>query len=117
MIAYAIGDRSSDRDSLPGMGLTDILKGERGLYAIALTIASTVLTALGNMTIDQWQNFNLYLYGIFATAKTATTVTGLIKGAQSSKPAPAPAPAPEVKKDDAEPAKDASAPAPTAETK
>ena len=66
--------------SVAGMGLTDILKGERGLYAIALTIASTVLTALGRMTIDQWQNFNLYLYGIFATVKTATTVTGLIKG-------------------------------------
>lgn len=117
MIAYAIVDRSSDRDSLPGMGLTDILKGERGLYAIALTIASTVLTALGNMTIDQWQNFNLYLYGIFATAKTATTVTGLIKGSQSSNPAPASETAPT--KDDAktEVKEDAETSSPAAGTK
>jgi len=82
-------------------GFTDLIKGERGLFALVLTAASTVLTALGHMTIDAWRDFNLYVYGLFVFGKTATTVTGLIKGTLSpdaTTPTPAPAPTPEPPK-------------------
>lgn len=95
------------------MGLTDLLKGERGLFALALTAASTVLTALGHMTIQAWQEFNLYIYGMFVFGKTATTMTGLIKGgavaaapASAADTAPATEPAPAPAAPAAEPAKE-----------
>ncbi len=77
--------------------LTDLWKSERGLFALVLIIAATVLTALGHMTIDAWQDFALYIFGIYVTGKTVTGAVGLFKGTLSpdaATPAPAPAPAP-----------------------
>jgi hypothetical protein len=58
--------------------ITDLFKSERGLYALALTAASTVLTALGHMTIDMWQEFNLYIFGIYVLGKTTTGTAALL---------------------------------------
>lgn len=58
-------------------GISDLFKSERGLFALALVAASTVLTALGHMTIDAWKDFNLYVFGIYALGKTVTGTASL----------------------------------------
>lgn len=74
--------------------LTDLLKSERGLFAIVLVIASTVLTGLNQMTVDAWREFNLYIFGIYVTGKSLTGAVALFKGGTSEPETPAPAPAP-----------------------
>lgn len=54
--------------------LTDLLKSERGLLGLALLIAATVLTALGHMSIDQWQTFSMVVFGTYVAGKTASGV-------------------------------------------
>jgi len=78
--------------------LTDLLKSERGFFALALVIASTVLAALGHMTIDMWKEFNLYIFGIYVTGKSVTGAVALFKGGSSEPEKPAPAPTPEPPK-------------------
>lgn len=72
--------------------ISDLLKSERAVFALALTIASTVLTALGHMTVDAWRDFNLYIYGIYATGKSLTGAVALFKGG-TAEPETAAAPA------------------------
>lgn len=85
--------------------LTDLLKSERGFFALALVVASTVLTGLGQMTVDMWKEFNLYIFGIYVVGKSATGAVALLKGGTSEPEAPAPDakkdPEPEAKKDSA----------------
>jgi hypothetical protein len=84
--------------------ITDLWKSERGLLTILIIIAATVLTALGNMTIEMWKEMTLYIFGIYVAGKTVTGAVGLFKGTLSPDAAtPAPAPA--------EPAAPAPAPA------
>ena len=63
--------------------LTDILKSERGIVALALIICATVLAAMGLIEFSDWRDYTLYIFGIYATSKTATGVAQIIK----SKPA------------------------------
>lgn len=70
--------------------LQDLFASERGLFALVLVVAATVLTALGHMAVTQWQDFALWVFGIYAGAKTVTSSVGLLK--QPAAPAPAPAP-------------------------
>lgn len=74
--------------------LSDLLKSERGFFALVLVIASTVLAALGQMTMDAWRDFNLYIFGIYVTGKSLTGAVALYKGGSSEPEAPAPTPAP-----------------------
>lgn len=78
--------------------MSDLWKSERAVFALALTIASTVLTALGHMTVDAWRDFNLYIYGIYATGKSLTGAVALFKGGtaepETAAPAAPAAPAP-----------------------
>lgn len=78
--------------------LTDLLKSERGLFALVLIIAATVLTALGSMTVDAWRDFSLYIFGVYVAGKSLTGAVALFKGGTSEPetgaPAPAPTPAP-----------------------
>jgi hypothetical protein len=54
--------------------LTDLFKSERGLLGLALLVAATVLTALGHMSIDQWQTFSMVVFGTYVAGKTASGV-------------------------------------------
>ena len=65
--------------------IADYWKSERGLVAVSLIIAATVLTALGHMTVDGWKEFSVLIFGIYAGSKT---ITGAIQIAKGS-PAPA----------------------------
>jgi len=61
------------------LALQDLFASERGLFALVLVIAATVLTALGHMPVTQWQDFALWVFGIYAGTKTVTSSVGLLK--------------------------------------
>ena len=87
--------------------ITDLWKSERGLLAVLIIVAASVLAGLGKMTIDGWQTFVTGIFITYAAGKTVTGAVAILRGsadpAPSSSPeatpapAPAPAPAPEVK--------------------
>jgi hypothetical protein len=86
--------------------IKDLWNSERGLLAVLIIIATTVLTGIGRMTVEMWQQTTLYIFGIYAAGKTITGAVGMFTG--NTEPA-APAAAP------AAPAAPAVAPAPAAE--
>lgn len=59
--------------------LTDLWKSERGLVAIALIAACTVLTFTGRLTVEQWTSYTTWIFGLYAAAKTVTGTVGIIK--------------------------------------
>jgi hypothetical protein len=71
-------------------GIKDLFDGERGLLAFVLIVAATTLAGLDRMSIDQWQEFSTYIFGIFVGGKSLTTAAGLLaaKGATPVAAAP-----------------------------
>lgn len=57
--------------------LANIWNSERGIVAVALIIAATVLTALGHMTIGAWQDHSVEVFGLYAGSKTITGAVSL----------------------------------------
>ncbi len=53
--------------------LSNLWNSEKGLFALALIVGSTVLAALGHMTIDQWIDFSKWIFGIYAVSKTVAS--------------------------------------------
>jgi uncharacterized transporter YbjL len=81
--------------------LTDLWKSERGLLAVLIIIAATVLTAVGQMTIDMWKEITLWIFGLYAGSKTVTGAVAMLmapKRAADTAPDAAPAPAAESPK-------------------
>jgi hypothetical protein len=74
--------------------ITDIWKSERGIIAIALIIAATVLTTLSILTPERWEQWSSFVKWIFITytaGKTITGATSIMKGSgadDTSTPAP-----------------------------
>lgn len=66
--------------------LLDLWKSERGLVAVALIAAATVMSGLGIITVDQWLDYTKWLFVTYAAAKT---VTGAVAAAQSKGATPA----------------------------
>lgn len=60
------------------MGFLDLFKSERGIILLLLLVASTVLTAIGRMTVDQWTTFNEIVFGAYVVGKSATGVAAII---------------------------------------
>ncbi len=81
--------------------ITDLWKSERGLLAVLIIIAASVLAGLSKMTISDWQTFVTGIFITYAAGKTVTGAVAIFKGtaAEQDPPpaAPVPAPAPEVK--------------------
>lgn len=82
--------------------IKDLFESERGLLAVVLAVAATVMFGLGRMTTDQWTTFATWIYTTYAAAKTATGVLAILR------PAPAAGASPTVSGPSADPA-----PAPT----
>jgi hypothetical protein len=87
--------------------ITDLWKSERGLLAVLIIIAASVLAGLDKMPVADWQTF---VTGIFITYAAGKTVTGAVQLLTSPRAELAaavkavvvaaeqtPAPAPEVK--------------------
>jgi hypothetical protein len=74
--------------------IKDLFASERGFFALILVIAATVLTGLSQMTVDQWRDFSMTIFGIYVGGKTITGAVGIFKGTPASTPTtPAAAPA------------------------
>lgn len=52
--------------------ITDLWQSERGLVAIALTVACSVLCALSVITPEQWLDYTKWVFVTYAAAKTVT---------------------------------------------
>ena len=79
--------------------ITDLWKSERGLLAVLIIIAASVLAGLDKMPVADWQTFVTGIFITYAAGKTVTGAVAIFKGV-TDPPAPAPAepaPAPEVK--------------------
>ena len=59
--------------------LKDLWESERGLVAIALIVASTVLCALATITPDQWLEQTRWLFITYASAKTVTGAVAMLR--------------------------------------
>lgn len=65
--------------------IKDLMGSEKGFMGILLFIAATVFVGLGKMTIDQWQEFSLWAFGIYAGSKTVTSaVTSITSPTKAS---------------------------------
>jgi hypothetical protein len=73
--------------------IKDLWNSERGLLAVLIIIATTVLTGIGRMTVEMWQQTTLYIFGIYAAGKTITGAVGMFTGTGTEPAAPAAAPA------------------------
>lgn len=80
--------------------ISDLFKSERGILAVAIIVAATVLAGLGKLTIADWQTFVTGIFITYAAGKTITGTVAILKG--QTDPAtppvtPAATPAAEVK--------------------
>lgn len=67
--------------------LADLWRSERGLLAVLIIIAASVLAGLGEMPVADWQTF---VTGIFLTYASSKTVTGAVELLARTKVATAP---------------------------
>lgn len=67
--------------------LKDLMGSERGLFGLVLIIAATVLTGLDRMTVTAWQDYSMWIFGIYVGGKSITSTAGLLKGGGSAAPA------------------------------
>lgn len=66
--------------------LASLLDNEKGLVAVLLLIGATVLVGLGKMTVDDWRNFAVWIFGAYA-GSTAIHQAAIALG---GKPSPTP---------------------------
>lgn len=64
--------------------IVDMLGSERAVFALALIIGATVLTALGQISPADWIEFAKYLGTIYIGSKTVTTAIEVIKSGTPS---------------------------------
>lgn len=63
---------------MAGMGaIADLWKSERGLVAIVLIAACSVLLGLGRLTVDAWTTYTMWIYGTYVAGKTVTGAVAL----------------------------------------
>lgn len=60
--------------------ISDLLKSERGIVALALLIASTAGLLTGRLTTDQWVTYTQWLFVTYAASKTVTGGLAILKG-------------------------------------
>jgi hypothetical protein len=60
------------------MAIVDLWKSERGLIAVALILAATVLTALSVLTPERWDQWSTFVKWIFVTYTAGKTITGAV---------------------------------------
>lgn len=58
--------------------LKDLWGSERGLVAIALIGAATVLAAMSVITADQWLDYSKWIFVTYVAGKTVTSAAGIV---------------------------------------
>ena len=79
--------------------LKNFLGSEKGILALALIIGATVLTALGKMSLVEWQEYTIYIFGIYTAGKAIQGGAAAL-GNCLKKPEPAPEPVDDAEDDD-----------------
>lgn len=54
-------------------GALDLLESERGVFAILIVVAATVLTAVGKLSTEDWLTFVKWISVTLIASKTVTT--------------------------------------------
>jgi hypothetical protein len=60
--------------------LSDLFKSVRGLFALLLVAAATVLCAVGKLSVSDWREMALYVFGIYVGGKTISGTAAAIVG-------------------------------------
>jgi hypothetical protein len=68
--------------------ITDLLNNGRGLLAVLLVVAATILTALGKIDPAAWTTFVTWIFGIFTVGHTVVGATTVIAGGGKAPTAP-----------------------------
>ena len=83
------------------MGIPQVVKNflnsEKGVIALALLIGATVLAAMSKMTVAEWQNYSIWIFGIYTGGKS---IQGAAAHFSGKRPGGDPAPEPEVEDED-----------------
>jgi len=74
--------------------IADLWKSERGLLAVLIIVAASILAGLDKMPVADWQTFVTGIFIAYAAGKTVTGAVAILKGVAGAAPAPAPDPAP-----------------------
>jgi hypothetical protein len=54
--------------------IADLWSSEKGVIAILLLVGATVLTALGRIDAQAWRDYTTWIFGVYASTKTLTSV-------------------------------------------
>lgn len=76
-------------------GITNLLGSKKGFAAGVLAIGATVLVITGHMTVPAWQDYTMWIFGIYAGAETANGVAASITTRATKTPQAETAKAPE----------------------
>ena len=68
--------------------LKNLWNSERGLVAIALIAAVTVLCGMQQVTVEQWLDYSKWIFVTYAAAKTVTGAAALIPRKEAAPPLP-----------------------------
>jgi hypothetical protein len=60
-------------------GVSALFKSEKGLMALIVILASAVLAGLRILPINQWEEIQLWVLGIYTTGKTVQGVASVLK--------------------------------------
>jgi hypothetical protein len=66
-------------------GFKGLLASKKALAGGLLVIGSTVLTAIGKMTVAEWREYTTWIFVAWAGAETLNGVAATIKGADRKK--------------------------------
>lgn len=68
-------------------GINDLLASERGVFALALAVGSSIFVYFDKMTIQQWIDFNQWLSTALIGSKTVTTAMEIFTNRPKTAPA------------------------------
>jgi hypothetical protein len=66
--------------------ITDLWKSERGILAVLIIVAASVLAGLDKMTVSDWQTFVTGIFITYAAGKTVTGAVQILKGSNPDAP-------------------------------
>lgn len=65
--------------------LKSLASSEKAIFCIALIVAASVLTAMGYMSVAEWQSYTQWLAGIYVGGKAIEGAAGKVAGAVAAK--------------------------------
>lgn len=64
--------------------LKDLWSSERGLVALGLIAACTVMSGIGHLTVDQWLEYTKWIFITYVAGKSLTGAVQIAKGAPTA---------------------------------